>query len=128
MCFIFRCVEKFSREFDRKFRLLEPASLPVSSFKCFGLPTTDSGRQLSRILTNHQQYTCLFRVSYRDHKNNCVENNGGHDKDFERFGVHNLPHFINTSIFILWHVTLSWLGCHGELNTISLKYEIQIST
>lgn len=88
--------------------------------------TYHSGRSNSchTFLRNNQKYSWLFRISYRDHKNYCVENNSGHDKDFKGFGVHNLPHFINTSVFILRHVTLSWFGCHGELNAISLKYKI----
>ena len=65
-------------------------------------------------------------IPYRDHKNYCIEDNCGHDKDFKWLGIHHPPHFIEACVFVLRHVALSWFGCHRELNAVSLKHQIRI--
>lgn len=68
-----------------------------------------------------QEQHSLTKNSYRDHENYRVEDNCGHDEDFEWLGIHDPPDFIEACVFVLRHVALSWFGCHRELNTVSLK-------
>ena len=69
----------------------------------------------------------LTKNSYRDHENYRVEDNCGHDEDFEWLGIHDPPDFIKACVFVLRHVALSWFGCHRELNTVSLEQVMKTS-